>query len=107
MKIEIPEKEVKLHIEALEDNINYWMFESNYCEEYSKEICSAILLLEKLVDKDYRFSGRTWITGDSFTVQELKAEYISTLKEYMPTDMSSYDYETFKSALNRAEKYLG
>lgn len=107
MKIEITEKEEKLHIEVLEESINYWMFESNCCEEYSKEICSAILLLEKLVDKDYRFSGQDWISGKSFTIQELKTEYISTLKEYMPTDKSNYDYEEFKSALERAEKYLG
>ena len=107
MNIKIPEKEVELHIEVLEENINYWMFESNCFQEYSKEICSSILLLEKLVDKDYRFSGQTWISGNSLTIQELKKDYISTLKEYMPSNKSDNDYEDFKLALERAEKYLG
>ena len=106
MKIEIPEKEINLHIKALEENINYWVFDSSCCDEYSREICSAILLLEKLVDENYRFIGQAWISGETFTIQELKKKYIAKLKAYMPSE-SSYGYETFKAALNRAEKYLG
>ena len=107
MKIEIPEKEAKLHIEALEDNINYWMFESGCFEDYSMEICSAILLLEKLVGKDYKFAGQNRISGESVTIQELKEEYISSLKGHTPSGKSDYYDEVFKSALERAEKYLG
>lgn len=107
MKIEISKKEVELHISALEENINYWMFESGCCEDYSVEICSAILLLEKLVGKDYKFAGQNWISGESFTIQELKEEYISSLKGYTPSGKSDYYDEVFKSALERAEKYLG
>ena len=106
MLIEVSEKEVKLHISALEANINYWMFESSCCDGYSKEICSAILLLEKLVGKDYKFNSQAWIDGKTFTIPELKKKYISKLKAYMPYE-SSYGYETFKAALKRAEKYLG
>ena len=106
MKIEISKKEIELHISALEANINYWMFEGCF-EDYSMEICSAILLLEKLVDENYRFSEHAWVDGKTFTIPELKKKYISMLKEYMPTDKSDYDYEVFKSALERAEKYLG
>ena len=107
MKIEISKKEIKLHISALEANINYWMFESGCFEDYSVEICSAILLLEKLADENYRFSERVWVDGRIFTIQELKKEYISRLKEYMPPNESDYYYEEFKSALERDEKYLG
>ena len=90
----------------MEANIHYWMFEGSF-EDYSMEICSAILLLEKLVDEKYLFSEHAWVDGRIFTIQELKKEYISRLKEYMPTDKSDYDYEDFKLALERAEKYLG
>lgn len=80
MKEKMTENELELHIQVLEDNLNYWMFESNCAQDYWREICSSILLLERLVDENYRFRGYDWTPGNEMTISELKADYISTLE---------------------------
>ena len=88
MQIEITDKEKELHIHVIEDNLNWWMFDCGNCEDYYREICSAILLLEKLTDENYRFAGHSWVSGKSFTIAEIKADYIASLKEYADGDDS-------------------
>ena len=97
------EDEKKLHIEVIEDNLTYWMFESGYPETYSKEICSAILLLEKLSDADYKFS-EVWGPND-YTIDELKKKYLTTLESMLNEENTCVAYDT-QTAYDFARKYL-
>lgn len=106
MKIELSEKEVELHIRAIEENINYWMFESDAAEEYAIELCSSILLLEKMVNKDYEFTGHTWINGKAYSIHELKEEVISLMTEYLSSDYGNDD-QTVMNNLKAVKELFG
>ncbi len=97
------EDEKKLHIEVVEDNLTYWMFESGYPETYSKEICSAILLLEELTDADYKFS-EVWGPND-YTIKELKKKFLTTLEGMMIEGNDCVVYDA-QRAYDFAMKYL-
>lgn len=101
MQIEITDKERELQIQAIEDNLSWWMFDCGSCEDYYKEICSAILLLEKLTDENYRF--HYWISGKAFTIAEIKADYIASLKEHAADDDSILSAQA-KEALEFVQK---
>ncbi len=90
MQIEITDKERKLHIRAIEDNLGWWMYDCGCCEDYYREICSGIIMLEKLVDEDYKFRGYSWNGSNAVTVADLKEDYIATLKEYAEEEEDSF-----------------
>ena len=81
MQIEFTDKEKELLVELAADNLSYWQFECSCSEDYYREICAAILLLEKL-DKDYIFHRQNWISGKKMTIPELKQDYLDSLKEW-------------------------
>lgn len=103
MQIEIADKEKELYIQVIEDNLNWWMFDCGSCEDYYKEICSAILMLEKLTDENYRFIGHYWISGKAFTIAEIKADYIASLKKYAADDDSNLSAQA-REALEFVQK---
>ena len=105
MQIEISNKEKELLQEVAADNLSYWQFECGCCEDYYQEICATIILLEKL-DKDYVFFNQNWISGQKFTIPELKKEYIDSLKEYI-ADSDGYKKNELEEVLEYVEKAFG
>lgn len=107
MQIEITDKEKELHIQVIEDNLSWWMFDCGSCEDYYREICSSILLLEKLVEENYRFAGKSWKSGESFTILELKQDYLETLKSLVEENDGNYRYSDYEEALEFVQNVFG